>query len=72
MMLLIVLMGEEVGDEAQEACMLSSDLADAEVERRKEVRMWENEVVSEGKIGFRMVAFRDVLCWLSTKILFIE
>lgn len=56
-MLLIVLMGEEVGDEAQEARMLSSDLADAEVERRKEVRMWENEVVSEGKIGFRMVAF---------------
>jgi hypothetical protein len=61
MMLLIVLMGEDVGDEAQEARMLSSDLADVEVERRKEVRMWENEVVSEGKIGFRMVAFRDVI-----------
>jgi len=61
MMLLIVLMGEDVGDEAQEARMLSSDLADAEVERRKEVRMWENEVVSEGKIGFRIMAFRDVI-----------
>jgi hypothetical protein len=38
-MLWIVLIGEDVGDEAQEPRMLSSDLAEAEVERRNEVRM---------------------------------
>ncbi len=38
-MLLIVLIGDDVGDEAQEPRILSSDLADADVERRNEVRM---------------------------------
>jgi hypothetical protein len=38
-MLLIVPMGDDVGDEAQEPRVLSSDRAEAEVERRKEVRI---------------------------------
>jgi hypothetical protein len=56
MMLLIVPMGDDVGDEPH---MLSSECAEAEVERRKDVRRWEKEVVKEGKLGVRMVTFRD-------------
>jgi hypothetical protein len=39
MMLLIVPMGDDVGEEAQEPRTLSSDRAEAEVERRNDVRM---------------------------------
>jgi hypothetical protein len=59
MMLLIVPMGDDVGDDAQELPMLSSERAEAEVDRRKEVRRWEKEVVKDGKLGVRMVTFRD-------------
>jgi hypothetical protein len=38
MILLMVPMGDDVGDDAQEPRMLSSDLAEVEVERRNEVR----------------------------------
>ena len=58
MMLLIVPLGEHVGEEAQEPRILSSGRGEAEVERRNEVRMCEKEVVNEGKIGDRMATFR--------------
>jgi hypothetical protein len=54
-MLLIVPIGDDVGDDAQEPRMISSERAEAEVERRKEVRRWEKEVVKEGKLGVRIM-----------------
>jgi hypothetical protein len=60
-MLLIVPMGDDVGDEAQEPRMLSSDRGEAEVERRNDVRICEKEVVNEGKVGVRMSTFPTVL-----------
>ena len=58
-MFLIVPMGDVMGDDAQEPRMLSSERAEVEVERRKEVRRWEKEVVKEGKLGVRMATFRE-------------
>lgn len=57
-MFLIVPMGDDVGDDVQEPRMLSSERAELEVELRKEVRRWEKEVVKDGKLGVRMIAFR--------------
>lgn len=71
-MLLIVPMGEDVGEEAQEPRMLSSDRGEVEVERRNEVRMCEKEVVNEGKIGLRMSTFRIVLVLIAKVVAFIE
>jgi hypothetical protein len=61
MMLLIVSIGDDVGEDAQEPRILSSDRAEVEAERRNDVRMCEKDVVNDGKIGVRMLTFRTVL-----------
>jgi len=71
-MLLIVPMGDDVGEEAQEPRMLSSDRAEVEVERRNDVRMWEKEVVNEGKRGDRISTYRTVLVSNVEGLAFIE